>query len=33
MNNNGKNETVNDETTSENSMIPQHFKKYAEKKY
>ena len=23
MNNNGKNETVNDETTSENSMIPQ----------
>ena len=23
MNNNGKNETINDETTSENSMIPQ----------
>ena len=32
MNNNGKNETVNDETTSENSMIPQTSQKVGRKK-
>ena len=32
MNNNGKNETVNDETTSENSMMPQTFQKVCRKK-
>ena len=31
MNNNGKNETVNDETTSENSMIPQTSQKVGRK--
>ena len=32
MNNNGQNETVNDETTSENSMIPQTSQKVGRKK-
>ena len=32
MNNNGKNETVNDETTSENRMIPQTSQKVGRKK-
>ena len=32
MNNNGKNETVNDETTSKNSMIPQTSQKVGRKK-
>ena len=32
MNNNGKNETVNDETTSENSMTPQTSQKVGRKK-